>query len=211
MLDSKVQKRTKDLKEKEKITALLSLLYLFQRAMDYHYYHWDRYLVYQNYPSTPVGYWWKRLKDLSAKIEPAKKKVIKSEPSEGFLKLLMGNKEILKKFKENLSKRDFLKLKQSLKAIKIFENAQQKEVDLVIDFRRKEEIFVRTAFPMWNKLCEEIKKHPELIKKRNISEIEKIINIHPIIAIRKIMLQKTLRCYDDEIFSQFKKEIKRWL
>jgi len=207
----KNQKKVERLKNKEKIAALLSLIYLFQQAMDYHYYHWDRYLVYQNYPSTPVGYWWKRLKDLSAKIEPAKKKVIRNRPSEDFLKLLMGDKKILKKFEENLSKRDFLKLKQSLKAIKIFEDAQQKEVNLVIDFRRREEIFVRTAFPMWNKFCEEIKKHPELIKKRNISEIKKIINFHPIIAIRKIMLQKTLRCYDDEVFSQFEREIKRWL
>jgi len=207
----KTQKKVERLKNKEKIAGLLSLIYLFQRAMDYHYYHWDRYLVYQNYPSTPVGYWWKRLRDLSTKIKLTKKKVIRNRSSEDFLKLLMGDKEIFKKFKKNLSKRDFLKLKQSLKAIKIFENSQQKEVDLVIDFRRREEIFVRTAFPMWNKLCEEIKKHPELIKKRNISEIKKIINIHPVIAIRKIMLQKTLRCYDDEVFSQFKREIKRWL
>lgn len=200
------QKHLQNLKAKEKITALLSLLYLFQRAMDYHHYHWDRYLVYQNYPSTPVGYWWKKLKDLYTKATG--EKVLKNKPTLGFLNLLTENKEILGKIKNNLSEKDFLKLKSALTAIKIFEDAQQRDGEIIIDFKTKENIFIRTAFPMWTGLYKEIKKHPELTKKRD--KIKKILNLHPIIAIRKIMLLKVLGYFDEEVFLQFEKEIKRW-
>ncbi len=45
------RERIKDLKTyHEKASALLSLSYLFQLVMDHHYYHFDRYLVYENYP-----------------------------------------------------------------------------------------------------------------------------------------------------------------
>ena len=59
-----LQPKTDFLDPEQKFTSLLLILYLFQRGMDYHYYHFDRYLVYQNYPDTPVGYWWKKLKEI---------------------------------------------------------------------------------------------------------------------------------------------------
>lgn len=205
----KYQKNIDKLKGKEKTSALLCLLYLFQRAMDYHYFHWDRYLVYENYPQTPVGYWWKKIKDFYTKA--TKKKLSKRKPPEDFLNLLALNERTLKEFKRNLLKNDFLKLRKALKAIKIFEETQQKEVKIVTDFETKENVLVRTGFSMFNKLRKEIKQHPELIREGNLSKVREIMKIHPIIAIRKLLLAPTLCCFDEEIFSQFKKEIKGWL
>lgn len=203
------QKQVEKLRKKEKVAALLSLIYLFQRAMDYHYYHWDRYIVYEDYPQTPVGYWWKKLKDLYTKV--TKKKISKPSHSEDFLKLLALNKEILKKFKTTLSKNDFLELKKALKAIKIFEDAQQKEIEMLLDYERKIDVLKGTGFPMFDKFWKEIKRHPELIRKKGRLKIKKIGELHPIIGARRLLLIPALRCFDEEIFFQFKKEIKRWL
>lgn len=205
----KKQKRTEKLKRKGKIAALLSLIYLFQRAMDYHYFHWDRYLVYEDYPQTPVGYWWKRLKDLYTKV--VKKKISKNKPPEDFLKLLALNKEILKKFKKNLSKKDFLQLKKALKAIKVFENAQQAEIEMLMDYKNQRDILKGTGFPMLDKFWKEIKRHPEFIKKEGEPKIKRIMKLHPIIGARRLLLTPALKCFDKEIFSQFKEEIKRWV
>ena len=49
----------KQLEKTEDLASVLTLTYLFLSAMDHHYYHFDRYLVYENYPKTPVGFWWK--------------------------------------------------------------------------------------------------------------------------------------------------------
>lgn len=205
----KIQERTKKLKRKERVAALLSFLYLFQRGMDYHYYHWDRYLVYEDYPQTPVGYWWKKTKNLYTKT--TKKKASKQGPDENFLKLLTLDKETLRKFKKLLSKNEFLELKRALKAIRIFEDAQQKEVEIATRGMTKENIFMRTGFPMLNEFWKEIEKHPELVKKGNLPKIKKIKKLHPIIGARKLLLTATLKCFDKDIFLQFKKEIKRWV
>ena len=205
----KKQKRTEGLKRKDKIVALLSLIYLFQRAMDYHYYHWDRYLVYEDYPQTPVGYWWKKIKDLYTKV--TRKKASKKNPFEGFLKLVARDKEILKEFREKLSKNDFLILKKALQAIKIFEDAQQKEIEMLMDYERKIDVLKGTGFPMLDKFWKEIKRHPEFTRKEGRAKIKTIMRLHPIIGARRLLLAPALKCFDKEIFSQFQKEIKRWV
>jgi len=205
----KTQKRTEKLKAEEKVTALLSLIYLFQRAMDYHYYHWDRYIVYEEYPQTPVGYWWQKIKDLYTKV--TKKKVLKQNPPEDFLRILVLDKEILEKFRKHLSKNNFLQLQKTLKAIKIFQDAQQKEAEIITRGMVNANIFVNTGFPMLDKFWKELKKHPELVKKGDLPKIKKIKKLHPIITARRLLLIPTLKCFDEEIFFQFKKEIQRWL
>lgn len=214
----KKQKLVNKLEEKERVAVLLSLIYLFQRAMDYHYYHWDRYLVYENYPQTPVGYWWKKLRILYSKV--TKKKFSKQKPPEDLLKLLALDKKTLKKFKIALLKNDFRQFQKALKAIKVFEDAQQKEIESLVNFKFKEEVLKKTGFgdilkgtgfPMLVKFWEDIEKHPELIKKAERPKIKKIMKLHPIIGARRILLTPALKYFDEEIFSQFEKEIKRWL
>jgi len=203
------QKLVDKLKGEDKIAGLLSLIYLFQRAMDYHYYHWDRHIVYEDYPQTPAGYWWKKLRDLYTKV--TKKKVSKDRLPEDFLKLIARDEEILKEFQKNLSKNDFFQLKKTLNAIKIFEDAQQKEIKMLMDYKRKTDVLKGTGFPMLEKFWRETKRNPNLVKKDCRKKIRKIGKLHPIIGARRILLAPALKCFDKEIFSQFEKELKRWL
>lgn len=205
----KIQKKTDKLGKKEKLTSLLSLLYLFQSSIDHHYWHFDRYLVYENYPQTPLGYWWKKLKELYQKA--TRERISKLRPPEKFLRLLACDKETLKEFRKILPRKDFIQLRKTLKSIRIFEKAQQEEIEICIDPETKMERNFKVGLALWNKLCNTIKNSPELIKKKNLSKVRKILELHPIIGVRKICLISTLKCFNKEIFSQFKKEIKRWL
>jgi hypothetical protein len=203
-----VQKRTDNLEKEEKLTDLLSLLYLFQASIDHHYWHFDRYLVYENYPQTPVGYWWKKLKDLYTKA--TKEKILKSKSTEKFLKLLAMDGKIIKEFKKNLSRKNFIQLKKTLNAIKIFEKVQREEIEICIDAETKIERNFKVGLALWDKLCNTIKTSPELVKKRNFSEIKKILEYHPIIGVRKILLSDSIKYFDNKVIFELEKEIKRW-
>ncbi len=52
------------LNTEEKIVALLSLMYIFHGCLDNNYLKYDRHLEYLNYDISPVGYWWKKLKNI---------------------------------------------------------------------------------------------------------------------------------------------------
>jgi len=204
-----IQKQTDRLKKEEALIALLSLLYLFQLSIDHHYWHFDRYLAYENYPQTPIGHWWKKLKNLYTKA--TKKKISKSSYPEGFLKLLSRDEEIFKEFEKLLYRKDFLELNKTLKAIKIFERAQKEEIKICIDPQTKMERNFKVGLALWDKLCNTIKNFPKLIRKKNYPEIKKILESHPIIGVRKVLLPITLKYFNDIVIFEFKKEIKRWL
>lgn len=203
------QEKVKKLEKKYRIPTLLSLIYLFHRAMDYHYFHWDRYLVYEDYPSTPVGYWLKKLKGFYFKVK--KEKISKSHLPEEFLKLLSLDRQTLKNFKDKLSKKEFEEFKTTLNAIKTFEEIQQGEINFFLDYKNKQHLFLKTILPMWAQLEIEIKEQPDTIKKGKSTEIKKILNSHPLVGTRKIFFPTLSRYFDKKIVSQFKKEIKRWL
>lgn len=205
----KYQKRLKKLKSEERMPALLSLVYLFHRAMDHHYFHWDRYLVYEDYSQTPVGYWLEKLKDFYFKVK--KEKVSKLHLPEEFLKLLLLDKRILNEFKEKLNKKDFNEFKRVLQSIKYFEKIQQNEISFFLDYERKQLLFFKVILPIWGEFEKQIEKHPAIIKKRKFFEIKKIINFHPLLATRKIFYPTASRYFGKRIISGFKKEIKRWL
>jgi hypothetical protein len=204
-----LNKKVEKLEPRKRVIAFLSLLYLFQLTMDHHYYHFDRYLVYQDYPKTPVGYWWKKLKDFYFQVY--KRKFSGKKPPENFLKLLAGDRKILYEFQKSLSKKKFKELRETLKAIKIFENTQQDEAKVAFDLKTGENIAIRTGFPMWNKLYSAIKQSPDVIKKEYFSKVKKIMEGNPIFGTRKLLISSGLKCFDKEIFNQFEKEIKRWL
>lgn len=201
-------KKAEKLENKEETAALFSLLFLFQSAMDHHYYHFDRYLAYENYPQTPVGYWWAKLKNLYTKATG--NKVSKSKPQEDFLKLLSLDQEILGEFKENLSRKESLELKNVLRKIKVFERTQEEEAALLYGTHLKESKLLETAFTIWGKLSEIVKTSPDLIKKQDFQKLREIMVSHPIVGIRKL-LYAGLSYFSCEIFTEFKKEIKRWL
>lgn len=204
----KAESRLSKLEGKERLMATLSLLYLFQRSMDYHYYHWDRYLVYQNYPQTPVGFWWQELRNIYFKYD--KTPVLNNKIPHDFLKLLARDKDVLNKLKEKISKPDFLRLREVLKMIRIFEDAQQKEVMFMTDPKSKVvNVLMRTGIPLLDTIWQCFDKYPQLIK--NKKEIQKIKKLHPIIVGRKFTLDHTWNHLEDEIKVRIKEEIKRWI
>lgn len=202
----KLQPKTKFLEPRERFTSLLLILYFFQRGMDHHYYHFDRYLAYQNYPDTPVGFWWDKLKKICKELS------VKEKSDENIILLhLLSNDRESKNFKNFLNHKQQTELSEILKNIKIFEDTQENEIKFVIDFKAKENIFFRTAIPIWNDLTKLLKKYPELIKPEYKLKITEITEGHPLIIIRLILSPEGLNYLHPEIFKTFEKEIKRWI
>lgn len=192
----------------EKLSSALSLMYLFLSAMDHHYYHFDRYLVYEDYPQTPVGYWWDRLKKYYSQV--FNEKVSKTQPTETFLKLLSEDRKILNQLKNSLTENDYQGLLQTLRAIKIFEVIQEKEIRIISGYPAKEDLLLKTGFGIWNQICDSIKDNPETIQKSSYAELVELIGGHPIISTRILLLPSSLKTFKNEIFSEFINEIKRW-
>lgn len=86
---------------KDKVVGLLVLLYLFQSAMDYHYYHFDYYLKDEDNPVSPMGWHFLRIRKIVAKM--AKQNGIDNKENwaeEMVLKILsLKGEEIAKKTK----------------------------------------------------------------------------------------------------------------
>lgn len=192
---------------KEKFTCLLALLYLFQLAMDHHYYHFDRYLAYQNYPDTPVGFWWNRLKKFSKKLSQ------KTHQDENvvFLNLLGRDKKTIAVCKNFLSQKSFTYLLTVLKNIKIFEDAQEKEVKAIVDTKTQENILFRTAIPIWSALMDILKAKPELIKSQFRFRMPFILEGNSLIMTREILSPEGLNYFQSSISGLFTKEVMRWV
>lgn len=203
----KLQTKIDPLKPKEKFTSLLLILYLFQRAMDHHYYHFDRYLVYQNYSDTPVGFWWKKMQDICQII--SQKEKIDSDIL--FLKLLSKDEQSPIQYKNILTSVEFNQLLEALRNIRIFEDTQEAEVDLIIDKKTRENILFRTAVPIWNDLMDLLKKYPDVFKADYKIKISEITEGHPLIITRLILSTTGLNYLRPDIFAAFKNEIKRWI
>ena len=195
--------------DEEKIATSLALMYLFLSAMDHHYYHYDRYLVYQDYPDTPVGYWWQKLGNYF--YEVFKEKVTRELLPTNFLKLLSQDAEILKECKNNLDKIKFKDFKRTLEVIKIFEEAQQKEIKIVSGYPEKEDLLLKSGFGLWNNICDEIKNNPDVIQEKDRKRILQLINGHTITSTRELLLPMQLKTFKEKILELFQEEINRWI
>ncbi len=198
--------KTDSLNSMEKFTALLIILYLFQRAMDHHYYHFDRYLVYQDYPDTPVGFWWNKLIKISRKI------AVKSKIDFNIVFLeLLSNKNLISVKYNYLTKEEFHEVDKTLKNIRVYEDCQEEEVKLITDFHAKENILFRTALPVWTELTELLKNNSDLMKQEHKFKIKEIIENHPLIMTRVILSPTGLEYLRPKILRMFEQEIKRWV
>ena len=177
--------------------------------MDHHYYHFDRYLAYEDYSQTPVGFWWAKLKQYYYKI--FNEKVSKTKPTGNFLKLLSRNVEVLDQFKKNLSKTDYKELLRTLEVIKIFEDTQERGAKIISGYPAKEDFVLKTGFCIWNQIYGFIKDNPNAVKKEYYKSIVKIIKSHPVTSTRTLLLQTNLNKFNEEIYLSFKKEINRWM
>lgn len=180
----------------ERCVGLLLNLYLFQRAMDHHYYHFDRYLVYQNYSQTPVGFWWKKLKRLCGKAM--------------LIHALSDDKEY-KVFYKSLDSKKASELKTTLQNIHIFEKAQEMEVNKITDFNKKEDRLFRTAMPFWEGILSLLKEHPELLRKEFQGKTVEVTEGHPLIMIRLILSPEGLGFFQTKILEKLESKIKKWL
>lgn len=198
--------KTNSLRDQDKFASLLVLLYLFQRSMDYHYYHFDRYLAYQNYPNTPVGYWWSKLKFFADKMA----KINNIDSNEVFLKLLSNDQTLIRQNDTIFSKSGYSKLQVTLQNIKIFEEAQEAEVKIVTDIHARENIFFRTAIPLWSAIVQLLKKNNDLMKPQYHSKISTIIEGHPLVMTRVILSPVGLSYFQPGITELVTKEVMRW-
>lgn len=176
--------------------------------MDHHYYHFDRYLAYEEYPETPVGYWWKKLQDFYLKV--FKIKVSKTQPIT-FLQLLAQDSKILDICKKNLSREEYDELLKVLQVVKMFEEVQEKEIKIISGYPAKEDLLLKSGFGIWNKICELIKQSPEVIQKKCQAEINELVEGHPILSTRMLLLPQSLSCFQRDILSHFESEINRWV
>ena len=183
-------------------------MYLFLSAMDHHYYHFDRYLVYEDYPQTPVGYWWNKLKIYYSLV--FHEKISKTQSTENFLKLLSEDKKILSQFKNALSNNEYKEFLQTLKSIKIFEATQEKEIRIVSGYPAKEDLLLKTGFGIWDQICDLIKHNPETIQKKSYVKTLELVEGHPIISSRILLLPTSLKTFKNDVFVEFLKEIKKW-
>jgi hypothetical protein len=193
----------------KKLSASILLIYLFLSAMDNHYYHYDRYLVLEDYPETPVGYWWQQLKVFYFKVFG--EKVGKNDYPPRFLLTASRSPVILTEYKLFLNKIDYQEFLKTIGLIKMFESVQQKEAEIVSGYPSKDDLLLRSGFGLWNNICKLIKKNPTLIQGKYRYKILKLIEGHPITSTRILLLTQQLKTFNKEIFTDFKKEIKRWL
>ena len=128
-----------------------------------------------------------------------------------FLKLLTKDEQVPIEYKDVLTASEYNQLTKTLKNIRIFEDAQQEEAELVTDKNKQENIFFRTAIHIWDDLMDVLKKYPELFKPEFQSKIIEVTEGHPLIVIRLILSPEGLHYMDSEILRMFEKEIKRWV
>ncbi|OGD93086.1 hypothetical protein A2697_02140 [Candidatus Curtissbacteria bacterium RIFCSPHIGHO2_01_FULL_41_44] len=60
--------KTEKLPPDKRLSSLLALSFLFMSAMDNHYYHYDYYLDLEEYPKSPLGWHYLRMKKIVTKV-----------------------------------------------------------------------------------------------------------------------------------------------
>ena len=188
-----------------------SLFYLFSSALDHHWFRYQQPLYYIDYPQSITGYWWKILKDLYKKAAKRGKKTRKWQ-REKILQALDPNcqKEILKEIKPLLSEKEFLNFKKTIHSLYIFQKTNKEKAKIEYDGAPPYGgPILNTGISLWEILTKEFKNHPNLIRENCKIKINRILQKHPVLGSRQLF--SSLKCFDKEIFSQFKKENKRWL
>lgn len=169
------------------LSTFLSLLFIFQSAMDNHYYKYDYLLDLEEYPKSPLG--WHYLK--AKKIITAVSNKVHAKNNKTWIETqmlyLLSKKgvNIIKILKKYLNTKELLKLKDSYKALQIFIKTQQEEQLLFVGTNRNS-IILKTGFDIWNGLKQAVKDNQKSCFK--IKELNKILNGDPIYGTRKILV-----------------------
>lgn len=85
-----------NLKNEEAIAAILSVLRIFHGCLDNNYLKYDRHLEYHEFEKSPVGYYWKKLKNICIKAARKAEVMNPDNWAEGkILKLISGPRRML--------------------------------------------------------------------------------------------------------------------
>ncbi|MBU0619248.1 hypothetical protein KKD62_03370 [Patescibacteria group bacterium] len=200
--------RIRKLPESSQLAALLVILFLFQSAMDHHYYHYDYPLDLENYSKSPLGWHYLRIKkivtDMVVKIEFENPQQWITEKA--LYLLSKKGAEVIQEFEPYLAKQVRKDLKDSYGAIMIYIKVQQEEEKLFYGKNKKGPIFI-TGCILWDALNKLISKTKGYYK--NKRKLIKILAGDPIYGTRKIIVDME-KLFSDQITEMVKTELNNW-
>ncbi|MBI3619979.1 hypothetical protein HY214_02435 [Candidatus Roizmanbacteria bacterium] len=206
---AKTLPRLELLSDSDKMVSLIVLLFLFQSAMDSHYYKYDYPLDLEEYPRSPLGWHYLRAENivrvLAAGLHITDRR---SWISEKVLILLSKNGlTLIKNLKPYLKQDQINNLQASFHALQIYQQVQQEENKLFTG-KNMDSVVFTTGFKIWNMLSSLVKNTQESLFKDK-KELLSILNGNPIYGTRKILVDLN-KYFSNKLVEETKKNIRLW-
>ncbi len=204
-------KQTRSLKKlptEKRLATSLTLLFLFQSAMDYHYYRYDYLLDLEEYPKSPLGWHYLRLKHLVGEVGSARGKYPDEAWTNEQLLVLLGKKAsvTIQELSKNLTKGQIKTLKDSYQAIQMFLRVQQEEEKLFYGKNQKGPILT-AGYAIWQSLQEAAFRLNTLGTKRG--QLLTILNGDPIYGTRYILIHRN-NLFPVRIVRRVQNNLRQW-
>lgn len=203
------QTRTlKTLPQEKRLIAALTLLFLFQSAMDYHYYRYDYLLDLEEYPKSPLGWHYLRMKTLVVKAASSRGKLSDEAWMNEQLLALLGKKATatIRELSKNLKKEQVKALNASCQAIQIFLRVQQEEEKLFYGKNQKGPVFT-AGHAIWRSLHDAVTRSKILGKKQK--RLSTILSGDPIYGTRHILVHKN-KLFPGSVVHRVHDNLKQW-
>lgn len=196
------------LPQEKQLIASLTLLFLFQSAMDYHYYRYDYLLDLEEYPKSPVGWHYLRMKTLVVKAASSRGKLSDEAWVNEQLLMLLGKKAsaTIRELTKILKGEQVKTLNSSYQAIQIFLRVQQEEEKLFYGKNQKGPIFT-AGYAIWRSLQEVATQSNILGKKQK--QLLTILNGDPIYGTRYILVHMN-KLFPGSIVQRVRDNLKQW-
>ncbi|MBI2621480.1 MAG: hypothetical protein HYW63_02420 [Candidatus Levybacteria bacterium] len=172
----------------EEVTALVALFYLFQSAMDHHYYHYDYFLDLEEYPKSPLGWHFLRMKKILTKVSPRLKKDNSWVEKEILHLLSRKGEKTITNLKPHTTSSELKQINESYKAVQIFLKVQQEEEKLFVGNNFNSPVF-KAGYGLWDGLGKAVKKTDNKYFKDK-KGLLKILDGDPIWGTRKILVDR---------------------
>lgn len=178
--------KIKILPKDKKIVSLITLLFLFQSAMDNHYYHFDYPLDLEEYPKSPLGFHYLRIKRIILKLAGRGGSDDQQAWADKRLLMLLSKKgtEVIRDLRPHLNKKTLDEMLKSYHAIQTFIKLQQEEERLFYGKNKKGPIFT-TGLAIWAAIKKTVRANHGYFKDK--TKLLSILNGDPIYGTRKIL------------------------
>lgn len=188
------------LQAREKIIFLITLLFLFQSAMDIHYSKFDNLLDLEEYSGSPLGWHYLRMRKIVSQV---------SEDVEETMLQLLTKKGIeqIYSMKNHLCNKYFEELLQSYSAVSIFIKVQQEE-EVLFFGKHQDGIIYKTGYKIVNNLLDCIKSTNDFCLKT--LEVVTLLTGEPSYGTRKILVDMDMY-FTEGIVKGVRSEIKNWI